>query len=1154
MNTFINTVVTSGTALFAGVTLLLFFGCLAVAAHRSPVHRQRLAELAIVATLVWVILAVTPLPRPLARGYFAQLSSMLAEKNPPAPAASAAESSPPTTTTTPLFIATTEVEGIAFDDCALNEPVPSTGEWLQSTPASLTLVPDGGETNPTPAGVSPTATAAAEAPTIVPSRIAAFLQTNWKLLLLGAYAVGVALCALWIALGRGLLAVILWTSKRPEPWLDNLFADLCDERGTRRARLVIAKRYPRAMSFGIFRPTIVLPASQCLPQNAELLRHVLRHELVHVGRCDAWGTLLFNVSFLFLFFHPAFWWLRSRARLSAELVADEWAATRSSRDEYARELIAFVRATRRSTFLPAGATGILGSTTPFSRRIEMLIRRERPLEMHSSPAWRLASCALLGGLIVTMAASLGRTAPTDDDDKDQKVAKTAVITLDTNDLDEDVTKTVTVNVAVEDDDDDAVVQKADGDKDLAKLAAKREALLRESKQLQKKIAKLKQALAESQTQIELQTTDGMPKVKTFKETLEQGQDIDLKKVMKFDVIVTDDDDAPAKKGNKAHAKSGHHPHVMTLKDGKVIELDTKMLDDAAPDKKNAKDHTKEGRHPHTIILKDGGAIEIDGKALDLKGLESLKSLESLKGLESLKDLKSLKDVVKFDVKVIEDEAATDEKPSKDSAKSHKKTEAKKAKAFVIKTKKVQDGDKAGDEHVIIELNSDEGEMMMEIGPDHKVHMKKLKGFDKNHAELEGLMKSLEGVKVQGGPIELKQLGQLKELSELKELGQLQGLLEAAKAMHGEGHGKGMGHGQKKKLMKEAADEEEIREQHFKIESSAEAHRAGAEALKADLEAQRAQFEAQRKVLEKLRQKAEEAREKASESKGDATSKTSTTTQPDKQERRVIVRTTPATHGEVSDKAKAIHEHVLREIGNAKNGLGRLDTYVVQDDADGIEKSHRARSFAGAMSGAHESAAEGFESSGDLMKLAELISNAIGELDQAKAAIEDAAPGSINIHAAESRIRSAERKLRLLSKIAQSLHTAVAAQAKRLHELRSKGAVSAGTVDEIDAKLRIIELILADVKSDPAKSATSVTPASPATPVSPFTPAASVTVTSIAPAVPATAATPVASINTSTIVTSAAPVPATAAVRPVPATPAVAAPAAPVSAVAVPAKK
>ena len=66
MTHLIDATINNGPALFAGVTLLLTFGCLAVAAHRSPVHRQRLAELAIAATLIWVILAVTPLPRPLA--------------------------------------------------------------------------------------------------------------------------------------------------------------------------------------------------------------------------------------------------------------------------------------------------------------------------------------------------------------------------------------------------------------------------------------------------------------------------------------------------------------------------------------------------------------------------------------------------------------------------------------------------------------------------------------------------------------------------------------------------------------------------------------------------------------------------------------------------------------------------------------------------------------------------------------------------------------------------------------------------------------------------------------------------------------------------------------------------------------------------------
>ncbi len=116
-------------------------------------------------------------------------------------------------------------------------------------------------------------------------------------------------------------------------------------------------------------------------------------------------------------------------------------------------------------------------------------------------------------------------------------------------------------------------------------------------------------------------------------------------------------------------------------------------------------------------------------------------------------------------------------------------------AFAVKTKK-KDG-KDGEE-TTIELKTNEGEMILEIGPDHMPKVKKMRGFGKSPAEVEGLKKSLESLKslqkLDGMPpveqleklgklealkslkvLNLKDLDELKELGDLKELGQLKAL-------------------------------------------------------------------------------------------------------------------------------------------------------------------------------------------------------------------------------------------------------------------------------------------------------------------------------------------------------------------------------------------
>lgn len=55
--------VRNGPMLLTGVTALLLAGCLLASACRSPLHRQRVCELSVLAALAWAIAASLPLPR-----------------------------------------------------------------------------------------------------------------------------------------------------------------------------------------------------------------------------------------------------------------------------------------------------------------------------------------------------------------------------------------------------------------------------------------------------------------------------------------------------------------------------------------------------------------------------------------------------------------------------------------------------------------------------------------------------------------------------------------------------------------------------------------------------------------------------------------------------------------------------------------------------------------------------------------------------------------------------------------------------------------------------------------------------------------------------------------------------------------------------------
>ena len=209
----------------------------------------------------------------------------------------------------------------------------------------------------------------------------------------------------------------------------------------------------------------------------------------------------------------------------------------------------------------------------------MLIRRERPLVMHSSPAWRIASCAVLGGLIIAMAASLGRTVQAEPDtpDKTPTVSGTAVVTVDADDDDDDAPKVLTVDVngpkVIVVEDDDETETHSTREKDAQKLAKKYAQLVRQSERLQKQMAELQKALEESKAggEHKAPTSSRERHVKVLKDGA-------LKKFQKFDVIVSDDDamHSSAKKGEKDSAH--RHARTIILKDGKIIDSDGKTVD------------------------------------------------------------------------------------------------------------------------------------------------------------------------------------------------------------------------------------------------------------------------------------------------------------------------------------------------------------------------------------------------------------------------------------------------------------------------------------------------------------------------------------------------------------------------------------------------
>lgn len=143
---------------------------------------------------------------------------------------------------------------------------------------------------------------------------AAIDRKQW---LLAVWSIGVAvgllrLAAQYVHLLRGLRKV-------PAAWMALLAADVpnLDVR-----RLRVHEAGP-AVLWAWPSPLVLLPADFTQRfDNAATRKLVLRHELTHLRRGDAWWSLAMEIASALLWFHPLAWLARPRFRLDQELACD----------------------------------------------------------------------------------------------------------------------------------------------------------------------------------------------------------------------------------------------------------------------------------------------------------------------------------------------------------------------------------------------------------------------------------------------------------------------------------------------------------------------------------------------------------------------------------------------------------------------------------------------------------------------------------------------------------------------------------------------------------------------------------------------------------------------------------------------------------------
>ena len=231
------------------------------------------------------------------------------------------------------------------------------------------------------------------------------------LLVLGA---GIAARVLWLTVG----AYGLWRLRRRAAPVDPLPESirLAQERVGVEARFYRSADVSGPLTFGVFRPAIVIPPSvEDMPRDVQ--EAIACHELLHVRRRDWVFELIEEAVATVLWFHPAIWLLIARIRLAREQVVDAAViALTESRERYVESLLAVARARLFPSLTPA---------SPFLRRHLLKRRVARILEESTMTTRRLIASLAATGAALTLAATFavrsfpleaqGRSAPPADE-------------------------------------------------------------------------------------------------------------------------------------------------------------------------------------------------------------------------------------------------------------------------------------------------------------------------------------------------------------------------------------------------------------------------------------------------------------------------------------------------------------------------------------------------------------------------------------------------------------------------------------------------------------------------------------------------------------------------------------------------------------------
>ena len=150
------------------------------------------------------------------------------------------------------------------------------------------------------------------------------------------------------------------------------------------------------MTFGFFKPVILMPFSLVAQLSPEQVETVLLHELSHIKRNDYLVNLFQSLLEIIFFFHPAIWWMSNQIRKIREEVCDDKVIAQGTDPlQYAQSLLKTKKHifNNSKTRLAMNATN--QNSNHFTQRIYRIMGKESQLKSRSPLSKPMMAIAVL---------------------------------------------------------------------------------------------------------------------------------------------------------------------------------------------------------------------------------------------------------------------------------------------------------------------------------------------------------------------------------------------------------------------------------------------------------------------------------------------------------------------------------------------------------------------------------------------------------------------------------------------------------------------------------------------------------------------------------------------------------------------------------------